>query len=57
MKVNYQERIEATVTELKIIIQRQQTITRPTKSSGTLLVKIWVTPRASSEVAELGFLP
>jgi len=53
MKVNYQERIEATVTELKIIIQRQRTITRPTKSSGTLFVKIWVTPRASSEVAEL----
>jgi hypothetical protein len=42
MKVNYQERIEATVSELKIIMQQQRTITRPTKSSGTLLVKIWL---------------
>jgi hypothetical protein len=42
MKVNYQERIEATVSELKIIMQQQPTITRPAKSSGTLLVKIWL---------------
>ncbi len=44
MKVNYQERIEENVTELKIIMQRQRTITRPRKSSDTLFVKIWVEP-------------
>jgi hypothetical protein len=27
MKVNYQERIEATTTELKIIMPQQQTVT------------------------------
>jgi hypothetical protein len=44
MKVNYQERIEEAVTDLKILMQQQRTITRPTKSSGTLFVKIWVEP-------------
>jgi len=41
MKVNYQGRIEDTVTELKIIMSQQRTVTRQTKSSGTLFVKIW----------------
>jgi hypothetical protein len=45
MKVNYQEKIEATTTELKIIMVRARTVTRSTKSSGTLFVKIRVTPR------------
>jgi len=31
MKVNYQERIEATVSELKIIMQRQRTVTNRQK--------------------------
>jgi hypothetical protein len=44
MKVNYQERIEATVTELKIIMSQQRTVTRQTKSSDTLFVKIWFEP-------------
>jgi hypothetical protein len=44
MKVNYPERIEDTVTELKIIMSQQRTVTRPTKSSGTLFVKIWFEP-------------
>ena len=39
MKVNYQERIDLSVGELKIILSQQITITRPTKNSGTLLVK------------------
>jgi len=45
MKVNYQEKIEATTTELKIIMAQQRTATRSTKSSRTLFVKIQVTPR------------
>ena len=45
MKVNYQERIEASTTELKIIMAGQRTVTRSTKSSGTLFVKIRPTPR------------
>jgi len=42
MKVNYQERIEETTTELKIIMARARTVTRSAKSSGTLFVKIRV---------------
>jgi hypothetical protein len=38
MKVNYQGRIEDTLTELKIIMSQQRTVTRQTKSSGTLFV-------------------
>jgi hypothetical protein len=44
MKVNYQGRIEDTLTELKIIMSQQQTVTRQTKSSGTLFVKIRFEP-------------
>jgi alanine-alpha-ketoisovalerate/valine-pyruvate aminotransferase len=44
MKVNYQERIEDTVTVLKIIMSQQRTVTLQTKSSGTLFVKIWFEP-------------
>ena len=44
MKVNYSERIEDTVSELKIIMSQQRTVTRQTKSSGTLFVKIWFEP-------------
>jgi hypothetical protein len=40
MKVNYQERIDATARELKIILSEQRTITRSTKDSNTLLVEI-----------------
>ena len=40
MKVNYPETIEDTVTELKIIMSQPRTVTRQTKSSGTLFVKI-----------------
>jgi hypothetical protein len=40
MKVNYQEIIEATASELKIILSKQRTITRSTKNSNTLLVEI-----------------
>jgi hypothetical protein len=44
MKVNYQGKIEDTVTELKIIMSQQRTVTRQTKSSGTLFVKIRFEP-------------
>jgi hypothetical protein len=40
MKVNYQEIIEATASELKVILSEQRTITRSTKHSNTLLVEI-----------------
>jgi hypothetical protein len=40
MKVNYQERIDATASELKIILSEQRTVTRSTKNSNTLLVEI-----------------
>jgi hypothetical protein len=40
MKVNYQEIIEATARELKVILSEQRTITRSTKHSNTLLVEI-----------------
>jgi hypothetical protein len=44
MKVNYQERIEDTEADLKIIMLQQRTVTRSTKSSGTLFVKIRFEP-------------
>jgi hypothetical protein len=40
MKVNYPERIDATASELKIILSEQRTVTRSTKNSNTLLVEI-----------------
>jgi hypothetical protein len=36
MKVNYPERIDLNLGELKIILSEQRTIARPTKNSGTL---------------------
>jgi hypothetical protein len=42
MKVNYPERIDLSVGELKIILSEQRTIPRLTKNSGTLLVKSWI---------------
>ena len=39
MKVNYQERIEATVSELKIIMQRQRTISNRQKVQALYLLK------------------
>jgi hypothetical protein len=42
MKVDYQEKIDLSVGELKIILSEQRSITRPTKNSGTLLVKSWI---------------
>ncbi|CBN57128.1 MULTISPECIES: helix-turn-helix domain-containing protein [Kamptonema] len=51
MKVNYQERIEATVTELKIIIQRQRTITNRQKVQALYLLKSG-SSQSITEVAE-----
>jgi hypothetical protein len=42
MKVDYQKRIDLSVGDLKKIFSEQRTITRPGKSSGTLLVKSWI---------------
>jgi len=42
MKVNYQEKIDATASELKIILSEQRTITRSPKNSNTLLVKVGI---------------
>jgi hypothetical protein len=42
MTVNYPERIDPTARELKIILSQQRTITRSTKNSNTLLVKVGV---------------
>jgi len=42
MKVDYQEKIDLSVGELKIILSEQRTINRPGKSSDTLLVKSWI---------------
>ena len=39
MKVNYQERIEATTTELKIIMTGQQTVTNRQKVQALYLLK------------------
>jgi transposase-like protein len=39
MKVNYQERIEATVSELKRIMQRQRTISNRQKVQALYLLK------------------
>ena len=40
MKVNYQKIIEATASDLKIILSEQRTITRSTKNSNTLWIEI-----------------
>ena len=52
MKVNYQERIEATVSELKIIMQRQRTITNRQKVQALYLLKSG-SSQSITEVAEL----
>ena len=52
MKVNYQGRIEDTVTQLKIIMSQQRTVTRQTKSSGTLLLKSGLS-QSITDVAEV----
>jgi putative transposase len=52
MKVNYQERIEATVTELKIIMQRQRTITNRQKVQALYWLKSG-SSQSITEVAEL----
>jgi hypothetical protein len=40
MKVNYQKIIEATASDLKIIMSEQRTITRSTKNLNTLWIEI-----------------
>ena len=40
MKVNYQKIIEATASNLKIILSEQRTIIRSTKNSNTLWIEI-----------------
>jgi putative transposase len=52
MKLNYQERIEATVSELKIIMQRQRTITNRQKVQALYLLKSG-SSQSITEVAEL----
>jgi len=52
MKVNYQERIEATVSELKIIMQRQRTITNRQKVQALYLLKSG-SSQSITDVAEL----
>jgi len=52
MKVNYQERIEASATELKIISARQQTVTNRQKVQALYLLKSGLIP-SITEVAEL----
>jgi Transposase and inactivated derivatives len=52
MKVNYQERIAATATELKIIIKRQQTVTNRQKVQALYLLKSGQA-QSITDVAEL----
>lgn len=52
MKVNYQERIEASATELKIIIKRQQTVTNRQKVQALYLLKS-LKAQSITEVSEL----
>jgi len=52
MKVNYQERIEATTTELKIIMAGQRTVTRSTKVQALYLLKSGLS-QSITDVAEL----
>ena len=52
MKLNYQERIEATVSELKIIMQRQRTITNRQKVQALYLLKSG-SSQSITDVAEL----
>jgi transposase len=52
MKVNYQERIEATVSELKIIMQRPRTISNRQKVQALYLLKSG-SSQSITDVAEL----
>jgi transposase len=52
MKVNYQERIEASTTELKIIMNRQQTVTNRQKIQALYLLKSGKS-QSITEVSEL----
>ncbi|MEG3959012.1 helix-turn-helix domain-containing protein [Microcoleus sp. herbarium2] len=52
MKVNYQEIIEATVSELKIIMQRQRTITNRQKGQALYWLKSG-SSQSITDVAEL----
>ncbi len=52
MKVNYQERIEDCVTELKIIMSQQRTITNKQKVQALYLLKSGLSP-SITDVAEL----
>ncbi len=52
MKVNYQERIEATTTELKIIMTGQRTVTNRQKVQALYLLKSGPEPE-HYKVAEL----
>ena len=52
MKVNYQERIEATTTELKIIMAGQPTVTNRQKVQALYLLKSGLS-QSITDVAEL----
>jgi putative transposase len=52
MKVNYQQRIKVTVSELKIIMQRQRTITNRPKVQALYLLKSG-SSQSITDVAEL----
>jgi putative transposase len=52
MKVNYPERIEDTVTEFKIIMSQQRTITNRQKVQALYLLKSGLLP-SITDVAEL----
>ena len=52
MKVNYQERIEKAVTELKILMQQQPTITNRQKVQALYLLK----PGSSQSIPEVSEL-
>jgi transposase len=52
MKVNYQERIEDTVTELKIIMSQQRTVTNRQKVQALYLLKSGLS-QSITDVAEL----
>jgi putative transposase len=54
MKVDYQEKIDLSVGELKIILSEQRTITRSTKNSGTLLLKAGYSPSLTDVAERLG---
>jgi transposase len=52
MKVNYQERIEASATELKIMMARARTVSNRQKVQALYLLKSGLSP-SITEVAEL----